>query len=51
MCTESGFFVRNPSNCLQIKCGTNEFWRFENEFQLFENEFHHYENEFLKFSK
>ena len=33
------FFVRNPSQSLQRKCGTRQFWRFENEFQHFENEF------------
>ena len=36
------FFVRNPSQSLQRKCGTRQFWRFENEFQLFENEFHYF---------
>ena len=30
------FFVRNPSQSLQRKCGTRQFWRFENEFQHFE---------------
>ena len=38
------FFVQNPSNSLQFKCGTNKF-------QLFENEYHCFENEFPKFSK
>ena len=36
------FFVRYPSQSLQRKCGTRQFWRFENEFQLFENEFHNF---------
>ena len=43
------FFVRNPSNSLQRKCGNRQFWPFENEFQHFENEFQLFENQFHYF--